>query len=409
MGPVPSGERITVIDCLRGAALFGILAANMRGFASPAPVYFRPELWWTGTGDRVVQALVDWLVSGKFVTIFSALFGIGFAILMERAAARGRGAGFYARRMGALLLIGIVHAFGFWWGDILISYAICGFLLMLFRRRAQRTVFWWGQGLYWFMLLLFAGFYVAVLAGGGPGGFPEPTREEIEKAIQTYASGSFVEIFRLRFREWAMLNSFVVFLTRILGIFLLGLWIWRQGYLQDVAAHRDWWQKVRRYSLPIGLIGNGVSVVATNLMHVNPMQPSLAMLGLFVVQSLAVPALSLFYASTVVLLYQDPVCRRRLEPFSYVGRMALTNYLLQSVICTTIFYSYGLGFYGRVGPLLALPLTLIVYGLQVPFSRWWLSRHQYGPMEWVWRRMTYGAFAGRDAAPDQARAGSSGF
>jgi uncharacterized protein len=406
MGPVPSVERITVIDCLRGAALFGILAANMRGFAAPAAVYFRPELLWTGTGDRVVQGLIDWLVSGKFVTIFSALFGIGFAILIERAAARGRGAAFYARRMLALLLIGAVHAFLFWWGDILISYAICGFLLMLFRKRTQRTVFWWGQGLYWFMLLLFAGFYIAVLFGAGPGGFPEPTREEIDKAIRTYASGSFADIFRLRAQEWAMLNSFVVFLTRILGVFLLGLWIWRQGYLQDVQGHLDWWRKVRNYSLPIGLVGNAVTVVVSSLMHVNPMQPSLPMLGLFVVQSVAVPALSLFYASMVVLLYQDPVWRTRLEPFSYVGRMALTNYFLQSVICTTIFYSYGLGLFGTVGPLLALPLTLVVYGLQVPFSRWWLSRHQYGPMEWIWRRMTYGAFDGREA---QARAGSSGF
>lgn len=410
IGPVPSAERITVIDCLRGAALFGILTANMRGFAAPAEVYFRPELMWTGLADRIVQSAVDWLVTGKFITIFSALFGIGFAILMERAAARGRSAGFYARRMAVLLLIGILHAFGLWWGDILISYAVCGFLLMLFRKRSQRTVFWWAQGLYWFMLLLFAGFYIAVLAGATPPAFPEPTPERIRTSLQTYAAGSLADIFRLRVQEWLMLNSFVVFLTRILGIFLFGLYLWRQGYLQDPVAHLNWWKQAQRIGLPIGLVGNAVAVIAVNWLHVNPMQPSLPMLGVFLALSLAVPALSLFYAATVILLYQDPVWHVRLQPFSYVGRMALTNYLLQSVICTTIFYSYGLGLYGTVGPLLALPLTLAVYGLQIPFSQWWLARHQYGPMEWVWRRMTYGAFPPRAVAVgvDQRVAGPPG-
>jgi len=114
IGPVPGGERITVIDCLRGAALFGIITANMRGFNAPVSAYIQPSLMWTWLLDRIAQALVDWLVQGKFITIFAALFGIGFAIQMDRAAARHQGVGFYTRRMAGLLLIGIVHAFGLW-------------------------------------------------------------------------------------------------------------------------------------------------------------------------------------------------------------------------------------------------------------------------------------------------------
>ena len=133
--------------------------------------------------------------------------------------------------------------------------------------------------------------------------------------------------------------------------------------------------------------------------HPNPFKPSLVTLVMFTVQSFALPALSLGYASTVVLLWQDPVWQRRLMPFSYVGRMALTNYLLQSLICTTIFYSYGLGLYGRVGPLANIFLGLAIYSAQVPFSRWWLSTHRYGPMEWIWRRMTYGRIAAALAGP----------
>ena len=125
--------------------------------------------------------------------------------------------------------------------------------------------------------------------------------------------------------------------------------------------------------------------------HPNPMQPTPR--PFFRLQSVAVPALSLGYASTIVLLWQNPVWQRRLMPFSYVGRMALTNYLLQSLICTTIFYSYGLGLYGRVGPLLNIFLGVAIYSVQMPLSRWWLSTHRYGPMEWLWRRMTYGRIA----------------
>src|ERR1700752_4249057 len=120
------------------------------------------------------------------------------------------------------------------------------------------------------------------------------------------------------------------------------------------------------------------------------MQPTLLTIFLFTLQSLALPLLSLGYVSTVVLWWQNPVWQRRLMPFSYVGRMALTNYLLQSLICTTIFYSYGFGLYGRVGPLADLFIGIVIYSLQIPFSRWWLSTHRYGPMEGVWRRLTYG-------------------
>jgi uncharacterized protein len=390
IGPVPLTERITVIDCLRGAALFGILAANMRGFNAPPPVYFQPALMWPGLPDRIAQALIDWLVQGKFITIFAALFGIGFAIQMDRAAARNQGMGFYARRMAILVGFGLLHALFVWWGDILFNYAVCGFFLMLFRKRSQKTLLWWGHGMYWFLILLFLGFYIAMLLGAKPPSMPEPTQESIQQAVRIYSQGTVTEIFKLRARQWAELNSFFLFNTRILGLFLFGMYLWRQGYLARPADHLQWWRNVQRITLPLGLLGNALFVALDLIYHPNPMKPGGLTLLIFVIQSLSLPLLSLFYASTIVLLYQDPVWQRRLEPFSYVGRMALTNYLLQSVICTTLFYSYGLGLYGKVGPLLALPLTVVVYALQVPFSQWWLSRHQYGPMEWLWRRLTYG-------------------
>jgi uncharacterized protein len=140
----------------------------------------------------------------------------------------------------------------------------------------------------------------------------------------------------------------------------------------------------------VRIIGNANVVAIHWYFNAAPDKPSLSGSVSMIVQSVATPALSLGYAATIVLLWQQTAWRERLMPFSYVGRMALTNYLLQSLIFTTVFYSYGLGLYGRSGPLVDVPLAIVVYGLQIPFSMWWLKEHRYGPMEWVWRRLTYG-------------------
>ncbi len=391
IGPVPGEERITVIDCLRGAALLGIIIANMRGFNAPLQAYFQPHLMWTWMPDRIAQALVDWLVSGKFITIFAALFGVGFAIQMDRAAARGFGPGFYLRRMSALLLIGVLHSFLLWWGDILITYAVCGYFLLFFRQRTQKTIFVWANIFYWFLLLLIGGFVVAMLFGAPPP--PDTPFKPISELVTIYSTGTWREIFIARAGEWMQANGFVIGLTRVLGIFLFGLYIWRQGYLQRPAEHHAWWTRAQRVGFVVGIAGNLAYVAVDWIYHPDPLKPGPLTLAMFTLQSVVVPALSLAYSATVVRLWQQPAWRQRLMPFSYVGRMALTNYLVQSLICTTIFYSYGLGLYGRVGPLADLFLAIAIYSLQVPFSKWWLATHRYGPAEWVWRRMTYGASA----------------
>ena len=169
---------------------------------------------WTWLPDRLAQALVDWLVQGKFITIFAALFGIGFAIQMDRAAARHQGVTFYARRMAVLLVIGLVHAFGLWWGDILVSYAVCGFLLLLFRNRSQRAILLWAHVMYWFVLVLF----LRVLHRDAlrRRRRPNPDRKSSAEAIDIYARGTFAQIFAVRARRVARsLNTFVLFLTRI--------------------------------------------------------------------------------------------------------------------------------------------------------------------------------------------------
>lgn len=398
MQPVGSGERITVIDTLRGAALFGILVANMRGFSGPAEAYFDASVLWKTFPDRLAQIAIDVFVMGKFITIFATLFGIGFAIQMERAMAKGQSVAFYAKRLGWLLAIGALHVVLFWWGDILVTYAVSGFALLAFRRSSERQIWWFAILLYWLPVVMFASGVIASMAGAPMPDSKGPTAESIAKTIEIYAHGSVAAIVKERLREWRATNGAAVFfIWRIIGTFLIGLLLWRKGVLRDLAANSEWWRKAQLFGLAIGLPGNLAVGYIEWVFHPEMIKPTPMGLLLFAISSLAVPALSLFYAATVVRLWQSASGQRWLKPFSYVGRMALTNYLLQSVICTTLYYSYGGGLFGKVGPLMGLAPTLIVYALQVPFSAWWLRNHAYGPMEWVWRRLTYGA------VPDKTR------
>lgn len=392
MGPVPTEQRIEVIDVLRGFALIGIITANMRAFFAPMPAYFNPTLLWKDSGDHIAQALIDTLVSGKFITLFAWLFGLGFAVQLSRANERGTGfAGVYSRRLAALLLFGAAHSFLIWWGDILLGYAVTGFALILFRKRAQRTVMIWAQAMYWLPMVFMLAIVIASALGAKIPAPPEPTAQSLQETIRVYSQGTWAEIFQKRAQEWAALNiGFLFFFPRILGLFLFGFWTWRSGILRDIGANLDrirrWW----RWGLALGLTGNVAFQVINEVWRPNPMAPDFIGAAGFLIGSAGVPALSLFYACSIVLLWQDERWRARLRAFGAVGRMALTNYLLQSVVCTLLFYSYGFGFYGKIGPLVGILPTVLVYAAQVRFSVAWLGSFPFGPMEWLWRTMTYG-------------------
>src|SRR5271166_5693692 len=149
VGPVSLSERIVFIDVLRGMALFGILAANMRAFFAPLDCYDHIGVLFHGRADVIAQAFIDSFIQGKFISIFSFLFGMGFAIQMSRAEARGvRFMGFYPRRLLALAFFGLIHGILIWAGDILLTYALSGAILLLFRKRQQKTLLWWAGSLF---------------------------------------------------------------------------------------------------------------------------------------------------------------------------------------------------------------------------------------------------------------------
>jgi uncharacterized protein len=392
--PTAPGERIVLLDVLRGFAIFGILVYNMAFFSAPLYLQMTGQSSGEGAVDRLVELSVRFLVQGKFYSLFSFLFGLGFALQLQRAEARGaRFAPLYVRRLLALLLIGLLHGFLIWMGDILTVYALLGFLLFLFRRRQPKTLLVWAALLMSVPVVFMAGMVQASeYLGPSPFGTIEEYQNLVALSHQAYGAGSLADIMAMRARDFLVVTMGGLFFGGggIVGMFLLGAYFARQRIFEDTGNRLDFFRRLCWWGLALGVAGNLTFTVATEL---GP-PASLSLLGLvgtvgFVVGA---PALCFFYLSSIVLLWQSPGWQKHLARLGAVGRMALSNYLFQSVVCTLIFYNYGLGLYGQIGPATGLGLTLLIYTLQVPLSRWWLGRFRFGPAEWLWRSITYGKF-----------------
>ncbi len=399
--PITGQERVAALDVLRGFAILGILLVNMAVFNSPFFYFLTDIEMWPGALDSAVRLFIRFFAESKFYSMFSFLFGLGFYIQMERARERGGHFGrVYVRRLLVLLLLGQAHAHLIWNGDILTFYAVLGFVLLLFRNRSPKTLFIWAV-VFLLLPLLFNTVMTVLVELGRT--VPEASakidaqftqvmaefKERGDEAMEVYASGSFMEIVRLRREELFSFYTFLLFLLvpNILAMFLIGMYVGRRSIHRDIAGHLPLIKKVALWGLVWGLLGNAAYTYA--MAKGQPAVPSfLSLLGAGGIM-IGAPAMCLAYVCGLTLLVQIDAWRRRLAPIAAVGRMALTNYLLQSVICTVIFYSYGLGLYGRCSSTYGLLLTLVIFGLQIPFSVWWLRRYQFGPVEWVWRSLTY--------------------
>jgi uncharacterized protein len=391
--PVASSERIELLDILRGVALFGILAANIRGFAGPAAAYFEPQRYWSAFHDRIAQAFIDTFIQGKFINIFAFLFGAGFAVQFDRASSRAGSFGkTYARRLGVLLLFGLVHGVLIWWGDILVAYALIGFLLLLFRKREDKTIARWSAAWLLTPIVIMSAFFVSSQFATTPPPFPVATQAELTSVSNVMSGGSWAEIESQRFSDVKTYNwSFLpIFGLQVLGLFLAGVYAWRKRFFTPSPESLPRYRRAMFWGLSIGLTWNVLVSVLRWVAEPPIMASTFWELALWSIATLATPALSLGYVCLVILLVYTPAWHERLRIFAPLGRTALTNYLLQSIIGTTIFYGYGLGLFGRFGPAALIPMTIVLYTAQVYASRWWLTRYRFGPAEWLWRRMTYG-------------------
>jgi uncharacterized protein len=386
----PDPNRLPVIDILRGMALFGILAANMRGFTLPASRYFNTVFAWTAPSDRLVQMFVDAFIQGKFITIFAFLFGVGFASQLSRAEARGANFGrFYVRRMLLLALIGLVHGLVIWYGDILLVYALLGLVLLLFRKRKDRTLLIWVMLGFLVLPALMTTAVTISLVSGEPIPTPPPAPAEEQKVAAIYANGSFAEVqkqIRTEALRWNW-GYFPVYGLQVLALFLLGVLAWRRGFFQPSAEALRRYRVLMWLALFVGISCNVAAVAIRYTQHLNAYDIVPLSAVVLWLQTVGVPALSLGYMLAVIVGSSRST---RFALFGAVGRMALSNYLLQSIIGTLIFYSYGLGMFGRVGAAKLFLWTIVIFAAQVLLSWWWMSRFRFGPVEWLWRSLTYG-------------------
>ena len=393
--PVASGQRLESLDVIRGFALLGILAMNIQSFAMVGPAYLNPSTWGDLTGiNLALMAAARVLADLKFMGLFSLLFGAGLVLFAERAEAAGRRPGpLHYRRMFWLWLVGMLHGYLLWSGDILVTYAVAGSAAYLLRRRSLRTL--WILGVIFLLLptitYALTGLYgVAGMPADSKAGMlmfwnpgPEAMAEEV-KAFQ----GGWLDQMPHRFTHTVNMQLVVFWLItgwRALGLMTLGMALFRSGVLSG--------RRSRTFYGRLALIGFGVGLplVAWGLWRDVATGWTLAG-SMFLGHlwnfwgSLGVMA---GYVGVLMLLVDRGAWSPVRHGLSAVGRMAFSNYLGQTVICTTVFYGHGLGLFGTVERWQQALVVLGVWALQLLVSPWWLARYRFGPMEWVWRSLTY--------------------
>lgn len=395
IGPISSKDRIEVVDVLRGIAVGGILIGNMQWFsgygmappeiASTLPVY-----------DQITRYLVHVFIEGKFYSLFSFLFGFGFALQIARAEERGdTKASVFKRRLFWLLVIGLLHGFLLWAGDILSVYALVGFVLLLFRRKSNESLLKWAAALIIFPILFYIlGFVLFV--SFAPSDIAATIRasqaDSWKHAVNTVSNAGYLQIiseYNLQYIVGRYIGLILQMrLPKILAMFLIGVYAYRRGIFQNLSEHKALIRRVLVYGLTIGVIGNLLfAAVAKSEADVPP--SAMGLLGV-VLYAFSVPALALGIAALVATLWQKGTWQKMLGVFAPAGRVALTNYLTQTVVCILIFYGYGLGYFGKFGAVRSTLLALGVFTTQIMISTLWLKYFAYGPIEWIWRQLTYG-------------------
>jgi uncharacterized protein len=392
--PIHASERIDLIDALRGLAVCGILIGNMQWFSGYGTI--PPALDTAATqADHIAKFLVHFIVEGKFYSIFSFLFGFGFALQIAKAEERDDAkATVFKRRLFWLLVIGALHATLLWYGDILSVYALMGFVLLLFRKRANATILKWIAVFMIVPVVTYAIVCVLFVAFVPPDTVATVNAEQENQwpaTMTTVSTGGYIAImssYNLMILAFRWIGLFVQMrLPKILAMFLLGVYAYRIGVLKDPEQHRGLLTKVAVFGLILGIIGN--VMMAGLAGNEAPFPPSPASLVGVVGYAFGVPALALAIVAAVALGWQSSPARKVLSVFAPVGRMALTNYLIQTVVSITIFYGFGFGLFGSVGAARATLIALGIFAAQVIVSTVWLRFFAFGPMEWLWRQLTY--------------------
>jgi uncharacterized protein len=393
--PVSAAARIASLDVLRGVALLGILPMNIQAFSMIGAAYLNPTAYGDLHGANFwVWYLSHLLADQKFMSIFSMLFGAGIFLMTGRIEARQKpAAAIHYRRMAWLVLFGLLHGYLLWYGDILFNYGLCGMLAYLFRKMPPRRLIVIG--------LAFVTVPTVIFSFSGwsfPHWPPEkaaeftremwrPTPEMVSNELAAYRSRWIGEMPR-RFDENTtdQLQGFVFLsLWRIEGMMLIGIALFQLAFFTAKASARLYWSFV----LAGVFVGIPVIAYGTHRDFATGWHVRESFFFNFQFNYWASILVALGWASAVMLACRSSRLERFTAPFAAVGRMAFTNYLLDTFICTFVFYGFGLGLFGKVSRVQQVGFVLTIWALQLIVSPIWLRHFQFGPFEWLWRSLTY--------------------
>ncbi len=418
--PVSAKERLASVDTLRGVAVLGILAMNIYAYGFPHMAYSNPTVIGGFSGlDRLAWWTSFLFFSFKVMPIFGMLFGAGLVLMYERFTPKGISfKRFWYRRVLWLMLIGAVHGYLLWVGDILFLYSICGLFLYLFRKKSVKRLF-----------ISAAIFYVIVFLPGLAGGYyfgmvrdtilPEierkigageelsaeekahrerweetkkhydPSQEELEENIAIYRNG-YEGIVRHRAPLYFMSTTAMLIIGSFwptMGLMLAGMALMKLGVF---SASRS-----KRFYLILTVIGYGAGLPLAYLSARGMIAHDFSFIEKFRIDSplnlLGGPLVALGHIGLVMLACRTGILAGLRKRFAAAGRMALSNYIAQTVICTLIFYGYGLGLYASIGKAGLMLFVLGIWTIELIVSPLWLGRFRFGPIEWLWRTLTYGS------------------
>jgi uncharacterized protein len=391
--PVRADERIQALDVLRGVALLGILLMNIQSFSMIEASYFNPKASGYFDGlDRWIWIAVHVLADSKFMTLFSILFGAGIVLMTTRAERAGaRPVFLHYRRTFWLLLIGAAHAYLLWFGDVLVWYSLCALVVVWFRKMRPSWLLILG------LVAIAVGSLLAILIGlslpqmpdDARAGFMEgwaPSEEQIQKEVSIY-QGSWPEQMTRRVPMSLVMHTIVFFFFaswRAGGLMLVGMALFKWGMLSAEMSRTFY-----RWLVLVGLVGMAIVSygIYTNFVAGWTLDYS-RFLGLQY-NYWASLLVSAGYLGLVMLWCRRQVLERLKTSLAAVGRMAFTNYLMHTIVCTTIFYGHGLGLYSEANRSLQMLVVLGIWVFQLAYSPVWLRHFRFGPFEWLWRSLTY--------------------
>jgi uncharacterized protein len=378
--PIKDSDRLHSLDILRGIAIFGILLVNGPTLNSPVTLDSVDFAFKSGVLDQWYTTTIFALAVGNFYPIFACLFGVSAAIFIGKAMPASTT--LFTRRMFVLMLFGFSQVIFIWWGDVLVAYSILGLSLALIAKLSDANV----------RKIIVALVLVTGLMSVGTLWITEGAQlYPLTNSLFTYQEGSFWQItlqrshdFIWAYAPWLLADidaltalHFLLFLMQVYLCFVVGFYAYRSGLIKNLITHRSVAQKMFLLTLMLTIIVTTASWLSGE--HWGDF--------FYVAEGFARAS---FYIATVFFACHIDAIRNVLKPFQWVGRMSLSNYLFHNLMLSLVFYGYGLGFYGRVGPVKQLPILLFLMSISLIGSRWWFTKYQFGPLEWLWRVATYG-------------------